>query len=50
MLHWINVWNRSNTFHSDDDAAIDATKLSIQISLKYLITENSEKKDLLVLL
>ena len=50
MLHWINVWNQGNAFHSYDDAAIGTTKSSIQSSLKYLITEISENKDLLVLL
>ena len=35
-------------FHLYDDADIDITKLSVQISLKCLITEISENKDLLV--
>ena len=38
-----------NAFHSYDDADIDITKLSVQNSLKCLITEISESKDLLVL-
>ena len=39
-----------NAFHSYDDAAIGTTKLSVQSSLKCLINEISETKDLLVLL
>ena len=39
-----------NAFHSYNDAAIGTTKLSVQISLKSLITEISETKDLPVLL
>ena len=38
-----------NTFHSYDDAATGTTKLSVQKSLKCLITEISENKVLLVL-
>ena len=39
-----------NVFHSQYDAAIGTTKLSVQSSLKCLITEISETKGLLVLL
>ena len=39
-----------NAFHSYYDATIGTTKLSVQGSLKCLITEISETKDLLVLL
>ena len=39
-----------NAFHSYDDAAIGTTKLSVQIFLKFLITEINVTKDLLVLL
>ena len=39
-----------DAFHSNDDADTDITKVSIQSSLKSLITEISEKKDLLLLL
>ena len=39
-----------DAFHSNDDADTDITKVSIQSSLKSLITEISEKKDLLRLL
>ena len=39
-----------NAFHFYDDDAIVTTKLSVQSSLKCLITEISETKDLLVLL
>ena len=37
-----------NAFHSYDDADIDITKLSVQSSLKYLVREINENKDLLV--
>ena len=39
-----------NAFHLYEDAAIGSTKLSVQSSLKCLINEISETKDLLVLL
>ena len=39
-----------NSFHSYDDADIDMTKLPVRSSLKCLITEISENKDLTVLL
>ena len=39
-----------NAFHSYYDAAIGTTNLSVQGSLRCLITEISETKDLLVLL
>ena len=39
-----------HAFHSYDDADIGITKLSVQSSLKCLVTEISETKDLLVLL
>ena len=39
-----------NAFHLYDDAEFDITKLSVQSSLKCLITEISKTKDLLVLL
>ena len=41
---------KGNAFHLYDDADIDITKLNVQSSLECLITEISEKKDLLVLL
>ena len=39
-----------DALHSNDDADTDFTKVVIQSSLKCLITEISEKKDLLLLL
>ena len=39
-----------DAFHSCYDAAIGTTKFSVQSFLKYLITEISETKDLLMLL
>ena len=36
-----------NTFHLYDDPDIDIRKLSVQSSLKYLVTAISENKDLL---
>ena len=38
-----------NAFHSYDDVDIDIIELRVQSSLKYLITEISDNKDLLVL-
>ena len=39
-----------DAFHSNDDADTDIIKVIIQSSLKCLITEVNENKDLLVLL
>ena len=39
-----------NAFHLYEDTDIDITKLRVKSSLKCLITETSENKDLLVLL
>ena len=49
MLYWLNLWNKGVT-RSYDDADIDITNLSVQSSLKFLLSEISESKDLLKLL
>ena len=50
MLDWLNLWTGCKAFYSYDDAAIGTAKLSVQSSVKYLITEISETRDLLALL
>ena len=49
MLYWLNLWNKRVT-RSYDDVDIDITNLRVQSSLKFLLREISESKDLLTLL